>query len=113
MFGWFRRRQRREIAKLLYQNDAALTYLQGYFSADRDVHTWVRSALEKNRKLAVATSGGQELLNGDQLEWLLQINKEARRLYDATVGAIVGSVDSVHSPPEGWSAYLKNAVESE
>jgi hypothetical protein len=107
MFSWLKRRQRKEYAMLFYQNDAALNYLQGYFQNDQNALTWVRSALEKNRKLAMETSGGQASLNVDQLDWLLRTNKEAHRMYDTTFGATAENFDKAHAPLEGWNAYFR------
>lgn len=108
MSGWLERRRHREAAKLLCQNELALSYLRGYFQNDHTVLAWINGALKRNRELERATFEGWGSLSTDKLGWLLQANKEARRPYSTTVGSSVEGFDRAHTPMEGWRVYFKN-----
>lgn len=112
MFGWFRRRQKREQLKLLYQNDLSLAYLLGYFEKDPKVESFLKDTRNKNQLIARSTATEAESVNYEDLEWLLEANRELRRLYSTTVAAKMESFDKYHAPPEGWRLYLAEAENS-
>ena len=112
MFKWLKRRHLYEQEKLLYQNDMAAAYLQGYFDRDPEIKRSLIKLVETNRSVTLEIGGGSSIANAGQLEELLQANKKLRELYSATLSAQQEGFDQFCEPPGGWRAYYATVVRS-
>lgn len=83
MFGWFKRRARFEQEKLIFQNHASLRSNTLYLKQVGDVETEVllESYEEENQRILKLLESEQKL-TPDDLQMLLDINMQMRRLFD-------------------------------
>ena len=111
MFGWLRKRLVREHAKLVIQTSTACEVLsEGWYANDRD-----SSEPLKRRGVIVSEiawkfdkSAG---LPGDVVDYLLQLNKELRRLHDAGPALAGEGFDKAYEPLGGYDAGVDRFLE--
>lgn len=106
MFGWLKRRKDRELRMLIYQNSCATeATLAGYFSDDPEMSRLLNRLCSMN---AAIEGDFHRLgtLQAEQVDSLLQINREVRRIYDTTASRMMESFDQAHTPMMGWDIYL-------
>ena len=98
---------------MLYQNNLAIAYLLGYHEEKKSVDTvkLLKELENKNNAIAKATDGGIRSASSVDLEWLLQTNKELRRLYSNTAGAYLKKFDDHYVPLLGWKEYYESKLE--
>ena len=80
MFGWFERKQIKEIKKLIFQNGAAAKGgINVYFEGDKKTSARLEQIREENRRIALSfyESG---LVSPVDLKMLLDMNRELRRV---------------------------------
>lgn len=121
MFGWFKKRQRQELIKLLYQNQAAYTEIATVRQYQKLSTARTFDSIEaENRRIALLADSNSTLPATD-LQWLLDTNRELRRLFDeveangpeARVRAAFGqpmtkrNFDETFIPTGGWKEYYK------
>lgn len=106
MFGWLRRRYRREQRMLAYQNSCATeATLAGYFSTDPAMLEKLEMLAAENRQLAIKLADSVPL-TPDKATRLIEINKIARRIYGTTASRFVERFDRAHTPMRGWDWHL-------
>ena len=105
VFSWLTRKLSNEHEKLLYQNGSAARVLQEIFEDRGDMTTVARlQELEKeNRRIALSAEEGH-IVSPDDVEILLNMNKELRRFFDQTATRYVDTFDNFYKPPLGWEA---------
>ncbi len=83
MFGWFKKKIIKERHKLIFQNNSAAQRNKIYFERIGDIETSVRleSYEEENARIAKLFYEGHDLTT-DDLQMLLDINREMRRLFE-------------------------------
>jgi hypothetical protein len=92
---------------LIYQNASASEgSLFGYFSGDPTILASLTQLASDNRAIASNQIDGRPLSLPDA-DRLLEINKNLRRLYDATASKHLTGFDAAHTPPGGWDFYFE------
>lgn len=91
---------------MLYQNQLASSGLQGYFHENPQILDYLDGLNEKNRRIWQTKEEG-ELVDPDDTEILLDINRELRRLYDQAASKYLESFDETNKPILGWDEYYK------
>ncbi len=103
MFGWFKQKLSNEHEKLRYQNGLAARVMQELFKESGDMTTVAKlQELEnENRRIAISVEEGHSASSGD-VEFLLNMNKELRRLFDKTATRHFDTFDNFYkSSPLG------------
>ena len=131
MFGWLRRRQRREHIKLVHQNILATEHLMAFAEKAETTGTAAPSDLAElseilliglaGTRLAQASLAHNELLDPGHVNDQLQANKHLRGLYDMVLSgrvkaaSVMGTAnerllpfDKQFTPNEGWDIFFQH-----
>lgn len=132
MFGWLKKRQRREHLKLLKQNELAAQYLLEAERTSNELGIATDGQLSDILELAVfgihncqSSLQSYQFLPPKQVDEQLQANRNLRKLYDAmllgrkafarqfgTSSEKIESFDAKFQPNEGWANYFAHFGES-
>ncbi len=106
MFGWLKRRKDRELRMLMYQNSCATeATLAGYFVDNPDM-TRLLGRLCSMNEVIEHDFNRLGTLRLEQIDSLLYINGEVRKIYETTASRMLESFDDAHTPRMGWDFYL-------
>lgn len=107
MFGWLKKKYRRELRVAHYQNrracDMCLVYFQEPSSFDIDTLARLSAIQAAIEQIGPAVQSGNT--SPDQGKQLLDMNRELRGIYDKTASAMVRSFDKAFEPIGGWKLY--------
>ena len=104
MLSFFRKRIRKEQAKLMYQNNRAFQFCK-CFMAPAEVQFAEHEMGVANERWGVAG-----VLDRNSLAMMLKLNRDFRRIYDRSLANYVKSFDSEFMPLLGWSSYYELAL---
>ena len=104
MFGFLDKRMAKEHMKLMYQNDNAWAYLQGFYGEDA-----IAPFEQQIQSVQDGWKSGK-ILGGEDAEIMLEVNDEFRRLYDATPKKYTKSFDNEYVPLIGWNEFYKRSI---
>jgi hypothetical protein len=106
LLKWFSRRLIREHAKLLIQTSCASEVLaEGWYSRDPETVAALK------RRAIIVSEIGQDFdksigLPSDVVSYLLELNKELRRLHDAGPAIAGDGFDAAYRPLGGYDAAI-------
>ena len=130
MLGWMKRRQLKELQKLVCQNFKVAQFLRLNYSNDpapideegyqnpvpragmEEQFLYMDEIINQSRSLMAI---GPRLINlpkEQRVDWLSK-NKDLRRLYDETPTALVTKFDDLVTPILGWDEFLERTFEDE
>ena len=118
MFGWLRKRQEKELLKLVSQNFRASSYLLTYYT-DVDPQPQFQELLnqiqEQARSLLILGRRIKNMPSNEVRGWL-DINKDLRRIYEDAHSNFLHlgyqkSFDDNFKPLLGWDRYLEEHFE--
>ena len=129
MFGWLKRRQRREHIKLLEQNRLAAEYMLGVFRSSQDAG--LGDASEYIDNLNALTDAAmfhsfilkdQVMLPDNVVDFHMMANSDLRKMFAQTLSVQklyakryghaserIESFDSKFMPNEGWKIFIDHA----
>jgi hypothetical protein len=100
LFSFFKKRVRREHAKLVCQSYLAIPYLSGFhFGGDDRV-------LRENWELIKFGYQYGDILSREQAKSMLDFNMDLRRMYDPHSALMGKSFDEAFSPILGWNSFF-------
>ena len=123
MFGWLKKRQERELIKLVHQNFLAFSFLTAEQEAAEEdglqLATRFSEKLETSRQLSLKFSE-KKSLSVDEQDLALEFNREARAIYEGLrkerneLSKMFGSklelapkFDDKFKPILGWDDYIE------
>ena len=118
MFGWLRKRQEKELLKLLDQNFRASDYLLTNLT-DVDLKpkslAFLKQANEQARSLLMLGKRVKNMPSSAVHDWL-NVNKDLRRIYDQSHADLLSSgygknFDDQFTPLLGWDRYFDEHYE--
>lgn len=106
MLKWLTKKRLKEQHKLVFQNGFAAAVLRDYFleNGERKVADELNIIERENRRIASSLTENQQVKDVD-LELLLRINKELRKLFNKTATRFIDSFDNRYKPSMGWDDY--------
>jgi hypothetical protein len=116
VFGWLKRRLRREHRKLGWQNlrashDPEMKILAGMYG-DWDAFDGYDSARTFSEYFVEQLNGESDLTT-DEIDAALKLNRGLRELYDRHGRSGRGGFDTLYRPLQGWAEYFKNQPNEE
>lgn len=99
MFGFLKKRLRKEHMKLMFQNQSSLDYILPYFG-DGETEAFKERVVQIQRRWKVG-----EILEPNDADDMLKVNRHLRRLYDQTPAVYLKTFDEEFVPILGWNEY--------
>ena len=108
MFKWLRKRQEKEILKLVILNRRASEFLLMYYKdgSRPSFYPYLEQVNAQAGSLTIIGRRLSKMPNGQITEWL-KINKDLRRFYDDTNTVFFKKFDQQFTPLEGWDQYIE------